>query len=121
MNVEEGEVGPYLEQNVGDDGVYLVDQLKEGILRQALQRELPLGHVTGIGFAEDSVSVTRNNLSVFQSRPHILTNSLIRCVLPDAILHFLKPNKDLLVCKAMEGTGKAVQGCTEGQERIREG
>jgi hypothetical protein len=42
----------------------LIDQLEEGILGQMLQRELPLSHITGIGFAEDGVSVTWNDLTV---------------------------------------------------------
>ena len=116
--IQKAETETYLEQNVGDDGIYLVDQLKERIFRKTLQRELPLSHVTGVGFTEDGVSVTRNDLTAFQRGPHILTNGLIRSVLPDTVLHFAEPNKNLLVGKAVERTGKTVQGCTKGQEWI---
>ena len=67
----------YLEQHVGDNGIDLVDQLEERILRQMLQRKFPLRHVTRVGFTKNSVSVTRNNLAAFQSGPHVLTDGLI--------------------------------------------
>ena len=72
-----GETDTYLEQHVRDDGIYLVNQLEKGIFGQMLQCELPLGHVTRVGFTEDGMTVTRDNLAVFQSRPHVLANGLI--------------------------------------------
>jgi len=71
------ETNTYLKQHVGDNGIYLVDQLEEGILGQTLQRKLPLGHITGVGFTKDRMSITGNNLATSQSGPHVLTDGLI--------------------------------------------
>ena len=85
-----------------------------------LQCEFPLGHVTGIGFTKDSMPVTRNHLSAFQSGPDVLANSLVRCVFSDDVLHFAEPNKDLLVGKPVKRTSEAIQSRTKGKEGVRE-
>ena len=71
------ETNAYLEQYVGDDGIHLIDQFEEGVLGQMFQSELPLGHVTWIGFTKNGVPVTRNDLTALQGRPHVLTDGLI--------------------------------------------
>ena len=83
-----------------------------------LQRKLPLGHVARVGFTKDSVPITRDNLTALQSRPHILADGFVRCVLADDILHLTKPNKNLLVGKTVKGTRKTIQSGTKRQEGV---
>ena len=66
------------------------------------------------------MSITGNDLTAFQGRPHVLTNGFIRRIFADVALHLTEPNKDFLVCKAVKRTGKTVQGGAKRQEGIRE-
>lgn len=65
-------VGPWvldlaqLEQNGRHHGVDLRDQLEHWIVRQVLERKLPLARVARICLAQDGVAITGHNLTTRQ-------------------------------------------------------
>ena len=111
-----------LEENAGSDGVDLGDELEEGIVGDVLQGELTLASVTGIGLAENGVTVTGNNLAALEGLPDVLLDGLVRDILATELLaHLGDPAENLLVGQSVEGTSKTVQTGSEGEVRVREG
>lgn len=105
-----------LEEDIGSNLVNLTDELEQGVIRKMLQGEFSLGSVTRIlkrkldkgyeskdnsayGFTEDSVSVSRNDLSALQSRPNVLLNLFVGDIIADLGLHFPQPEEYFLVRK----------------------
>lgn len=70
----------HFEQDIRDDVVYLADQLEQGVIRQMLERKLPLSSITRVSFPEDGVTITRNHLTAFERRPDIFLYGLIRSI-----------------------------------------
>jgi hypothetical protein len=96
------------EEDVRDELVELADELEELVVGEVLERELALGGVTGVGLAEDGVTVTRDDLTTVESLPDELLDGLVRSVLADLGLHARDPVEDLLVSKT-EGRGEAAR------------
>lgn len=107
-----------LQKDIWDKGVDLADELKQGIIREMLERKLALCGVTRICLPQHSVAVPGHNLATLESRPDVLFDSFIAGTLTDLGLHFTEPYEDFLVSETVEGTGKTVEGCTVGEERV---
>lgn len=77
--------------------------------------ESPLSHVTRISLAENSVAVSRNNLTRLESRPKVISNSLIAEVRANGSLHLSEPVQDFLVGETVERTSKTIETSSERQ------
>jgi len=90
----------------------------QGIRResQLTLSELALGHVAGVGLAEDGVAVTRNDTAGVEGRPEVVSDGLVAEVIANALLHLGEPVEHLLVGKAVQGTGKTVKASSEREE-----
>ena len=84
-------------QNSWGDLIHLADKLEHWVIGQMTKSKLPLRDVAGIGFAENGVAVTGNDLSRFQSRPKVVCNGLVAEIAADLTLHFLQPVEDFLI------------------------
>lgn len=51
---------------------------------------------TGVGLAEDTVTVARNDTARVEGRPQVVLNVLLGVVLGDVVLHLDDPSEDLL-------------------------
>ncbi len=78
--------------------------------------ESTLGHVTGIGLAENSVTIARDNLTSLEGSPEVVLDSLITEVITNSSLHLGDPVQDLLVGKTVERTGKSIETSSKRQE-----
>lgn len=122
VDVGEGVLGlAVLGQNAGGDLVDLADQLEHRVVGHLLLRELALGHVPGVGLAEDGVAVTGDDAARVQRRPEVVGDGLVAEVIANALLHLREPVQNLLVGKTVQGTGETVQTGSEGQEGRAEG
>jgi hypothetical protein len=99
----------HLEQNTGDDIVDLAYKLEEFVIRQMLERKLPLCDIARVCLAEHCMAIARDNLAALQRGPDILLDCLVTSIFSDLGLHFGEPYKHLLVREAMQRTGKAVK------------
>lgn len=70
VNVGIGVLGlSVLRQDAWCDIVDLADELEHWVVREVFERELALGHVPGIGLAENSVAVAGDDLARLEGRP----------------------------------------------------
>lgn len=74
-----------------------------------------LCHVTGIGLAENGVTVTWNDLTGIESRPQVVLDGLITEIITNSSLHLCEPVQDFLVGEAVKRTSKTVQTSSKGQ------
>jgi hypothetical protein len=110
-----------LSKDAGGDLVDLADELEHGVIGQVLLGELALGDVAGVGLAEDSVSVSGNDLAGLEGRPQVVLDGLVAEVVANSLLHLLEPDEDLLVGQSVERTSETVQTGSEGEVRRAEG
>jgi hypothetical protein len=103
-----------LEQDVGNEVVDLADELEVLVLGEVLESKFTLGGVTGIGLAEHSVAVTRDDLTTLEGRPDVFLDGLVGGRIADLGLHLPEPDEDLLVGETVEGTSKTVESGTVG-------
>lgn len=101
--------------------VQLGDQTEERIIGQVLQGEFTLSSVTRISLTQDSVTVTRDNLTTVQSIPQVLLDLFFGSINTNGILKLQGPTQDFLVGKTVKRTGQTVQTSGEGEVRIRQG
>jgi hypothetical protein len=94
-----------LQQDVGRNLVDLGDELEELVIRDVLERKLPLRSVSGVGLSQDGVTVSGNDTGL-QGLPTVLLDLGVGGVLSDLGLHLLDPPQDLLVGKTVQGTGE---------------
>lgn len=114
INVGEGVLGlSVLGEDTGGDVVDLADEAEHGVLRQVLEGELALRHVTGVGLAEDGMTVTGNDAASVEGRPEVVLDVGIGKIVTDNLLHLGEPVEDLLVGETVEGTSETVE--TSGQ------
>mgnify|MGYP005989195041 CR=1 FL=1 len=117
IDVGEGVLGlAVLGQNTRGDLVDLADELEHGVLGHLGLSELTLGHVAGVGLAEDGVAVTGNDTARVEGVPEVLGDVLVAEVVTDDLLHLGEPVEDLLVGQTVERTGKTVETSGQGQE-----
>lgn len=86
-----------LGQDARSDLVDLADQLEHGVIGQLAKSKLALGHVAGVGLAENSVAVAGNDLAGFQGRPQVVGDGLVAEVVANGLLHLGEPPEHLLV------------------------
>lgn len=94
--------------------VDLANQLEHGVLGELLESELALGHVAGIGFPQDSMTVSGNDTAGFQGVPQVFLDGLVAKIITNFFLHFGKPVKNFLVGQSVERTSETVQTSREG-------
>lgn len=104
-------------QDTGSNVVDLADELEHRIIREFLEREFALGHVTGVGLSQDSMTITGNDTTSIQGGPEVVLNRLIAEVIADSLLHLSEPVQNFLVSQSMERTSKTVQ--TSGKREHR--
>lgn len=122
VDVGEGVLGlAVLGENTGGDLVDLADELEHGVLGHVRLGELALGHVAGVGLAEHGMAVTGNDTASVEGVPEVFGDSLVAKVVTDDLLHLSKPVKYLLVGKAVERAGQAIETSREGEEGGAEG
>ena len=122
IDVGEGVLGlAVLGKNLGGNLVDLADELEHGVLGHVLLGEGALGHVAGVGLAEDGVAVAGNDAAGVEGGPEVLGDVLIAEVVANGLLHLGKPVENLLVSQAVERTGKTVEASGEGEEGRAQG
>jgi len=104
-----------LSEDARGNVVDLADQLEHRILGEFLESELALGHVAGIGFPQDSMTVSRNDTTSIQGVPQILLDGFVAEIITNFLLHFGEPVKNFLVGQPMQRTSETVQASREGQ------
>mmetsp|Transcript_4007 Transcript_4007/g.12435 ORF Transcript_4007/g.12435 Transcript_4007/m.12435 type:complete len:248 (+) Transcript_4007:259-1002(+) len=108
-------------QDAGHDGVDGVDDLKQGIVREVLEREVALAGVARVRLAEDGVAVARNDFARIQRLPGEVGDGLFVdffAFLRKLGLEVLDPAEDFLVREAVEGAGQRVETGDVRQVRI---
>ena len=108
------------EEDVGNEVVDLANQLEVLILGEVLESEFTLGSVTGVGLAEHSVAVTRDDLATLKGRPDVLLDGLVGGRVANLGLHLPEPDEDLLVGKTVERTSETVESGGVGEEGVGE-
>mmetsp|Transcript_34804 Transcript_34804/g.90849 ORF Transcript_34804/g.90849 Transcript_34804/m.90849 type:complete len:213 (+) Transcript_34804:168-806(+) len=111
-------------QNVGHDFINRVDHLEEFVVRHVFQRKFTLARVSGVGLAQDGVTVARDHLFRVQRVPSKFGNGfrVHRFAFGlELVLELLDPFQDFLVGEAVERTGQRVQSGSVRQERITQG
>lgn len=98
-----------LGKNTWGNLVDLANQLVHGIMGQMLLSEFSLGHVAGVGLAENSVAITGHDLTSLEGGPQVVRDGLVAEIVTNGSLHLLEPVQDLLVGKTVEGTGETVE------------
>lgn len=112
--------------SVGGEKV-IVSHISEGIeyeataLWELTEAEGALGHVAGVGLAEDGVAVTGDDTARVEGVPEVLGDGLVAEVVTNLLLHDGEPVKDLLVGEAVEGTGETVKAGGEREEGRAQG
>lgn len=91
---------PMLCQDSWGNLVHLTDKLEHWIIGQVTKSKFALRDVAGVGLAEDSVAIARNDLSGFESGPEIVRDGLVAEIVTDLLLHLLQPVEDFLVGSA---------------------
>src|SRR6266567_5114538 len=86
-----------------------------------LQGKFTLGGIARVGLPQNGMAVTGHNLTTLKGGPDVFFDGLVGRIFTDLRLHFSKPDKHLLIGKAMEGTSKPIKGSSVGEERVREG
>lgn len=104
-----------LGQDLRSNLVHLADQSEHLVIRQVLKSKLTLGHVSGVSLAENSVAVTGDNTASLEGGPQVVGDVLVAEVVTNLGFHLLEPDKDLLVSKTVEGSGKTVQTSGQGE------
>lgn len=106
-----------LGEDTGGDLVDLADELEHGVVRQVLLGELALGHVAGVGLAEDGVSVSGDDLAGLEGGPEVVLDRLVADVVANGLLHLLEPDEHFLVGETVERSSKTVE--TSGKREVR--
>ena len=97
--------------------VDLADELEHGVLGHLLLGEGALRSVSGVSLAENSVAVTGDDAAGVESRPEVVSDGLVAEIVANDLLHLSEPVENLLVGKAVKGTGKTVETSGEREER----
>ena len=114
VDVREGVLGlAVLGQDTRRNLVDLADQVEHGVLGQLAESKLALGDVTGVGLAQDGVTVAGDDLAGVEGRPQVVLDGLVAQVVADGGLHLGEPVEHLLVGQTVQGTGQTVE--TGGQ------
>lgn len=108
--VEHGVVGHLL------CGVVSICAIRKGVSVRLTLSELALSHVTGVSLAEDGVAVTGDDTAGVEGGPEVVSDGLVAKVIANRLLHLGEPVEDLLVGKAVQGTGKTVETGGKRQE-----
>merc|ERR1712126_479550 len=120
-------VGPWvldlasLEEDGRHQHVQLRHKLEQFVIGKMFQGKFSLAGVSWISFAENSVSVSGNNLSGLQKAPDEVLHLIICGVQTDRLDDLLQEDQDLLVGEAVERTREAAHTSAEGQIWVREG
>lgn len=85
-----------------------------------LESEFALGSVARIGFPQDGMAITRDDLAGLESGPDVVLDLLVGRFLANLGLHLAKPDKNLLVGETVKRASKTIEGSTIGEERIRQ-
>lgn len=104
-----------LGQDTGGNLVDLADQLEHGVIGQLAQGKLALGDVTGVGLAQDGVTVTGHDTATVQGRPQVVLDGLVAEVVANGLLHLGEPVQDLLVGQTVQGTSQTLETGGEGE------
>jgi len=116
INVGVGVLGlAVLGEDTGGDLVDLADQLEHGVVGQHAQSKLTLGHVAGVGLAQDGVAVTGNDTAGVQGGPQVVLDGLVAEVVANGLLHLSEPVQDLLVGQTVQRTGQTLETGGEGE------
>ena len=120
-------IGPWvldlasLEEDGRHQHVQLRHQLEQFVVRKMLEGELPLTSVSWISFTEDSMTVSRHNLSGLQETPNEVFHLVVGGVKTHRLDDLLQEDQDLLVGETMKRSSEAAHASTEGEIWIREG
>jgi hypothetical protein len=107
-----------LEEDIRNEIVDLANEPEHLVVGEVLQSELALSGVTRIGLAEDSVTVSRNDLARLEGGPYVLLDGLVGSIFANLGLHLAEPDKDFLVSKTVERTSETVESSGVSKERI---
>lgn len=86
-----------LGQDTWGDLVNLADELEERVIREMAEGEFTLGHVAGVGLAEDGMAVSGHDLAGVQGGPKVVLDGFVAQVVANSLLHLLKPVQNFLV------------------------
>lgn len=100
--------------------VDVADELEQRVVGQMLEGELALASVARIGLAEDSVSVSGNDLSGLEGLPDEVLDFVFVGVIPELAAQLLEPHEHFLVGQAVQWSGETVHAGGERQVRIAE-
>ena len=104
-----------LSQDTRGNLVDLADELEHGVIGEMLLSKGPLGHVAGVGLAENGVAISRNNLARLKGGPQVVTDGFVAEIVANRSLHFGEPVQHLLVSETVEGAGKTIKTSGEGE------
>lgn len=122
VDVGEGVLGlAVLGEDAGGNLVDLADELVHGVVGHVGLGKGTLGHVAGVGLAEDGVAVAGNDTAGLEGVPEVLGDVGIGHVVTNDLLHLGEPVEDLLVGETVEGAGETVETGGEGEEGRAEG
>ena len=111
-----------LSQNTRSNLRVLLDELENGVgedIRTG-SGKVHQGLEAGIGLAQDTVTVARNDAARLESVPEVSANILVRELGANLVLHLEDPAENLLGGQTVERTSETQETGTVAQEGIAE-